>query len=115
MIDTRSKVYISNCPCSVKKIGAERYEAKLRIPAGGERTEYLFQFEFEDLGSNKFYIYMNGDKYVWEEQKIELKNINNEIASKKSGKFIVAKEKMEAIKEILQYYNPHSCSSINLY
>ena len=115
MIDTRAEVYISNCPCNIRKLGNERYEAKLRIPAGGSRTEYLYQFEFELLGGNKYYVFMNGDKFVWEEQRIELKNINDEYLSKKAGKFVVAKEKMDVLKELLQYYNPHSCSSINIY
>lgn len=115
MIDTRSKVFISNCPCGMRKIGPERYEAKLRIPAGEERKEYLFIFEFESLGNSRYNIFVNGDKYIWEGQKLELKNINDEHLSKKSGKFVVVKEKMEAVKEILQYYNSYACSSINLY
>ncbi|MBP7478582.1 MAG: hypothetical protein KA797_08670 [Chitinophagales bacterium] len=115
LIDTRSKVYISNCPCVMRKIENDRFEVKLRIPFGEERQEYLYTFAFEEVGGGKFYVYMNGDKYLWEGQKIEMKNINNEFTRKKSGKLVVAKTKIEAMQEILQFYNTSACTSINIF
>jgi uncharacterized protein YlzI (FlbEa/FlbD family) len=115
LIDTRDKVYISNCPCNMKILEKDKYEVKLHTPHGNERQEYLYTFVFEEIGGGKSYVYMNGDKYLWEEQKIEMKNMNDEKLKKKAGKFLIAKDKNEVIKNILQFYNKSACLSINLF